>query len=69
LNDKELGMLEYRFVRVAAVHDPRRSATALVEEQVQSLAADGWRLVQVLVEQPAAMANDYVLIMEREKAA
>ncbi len=60
--------MEYQFVRVPAVNDPRQNPSALVEERVQSLASAGWQLVQVLVEQPAAMVNEYVVIMARETA-
>jgi hypothetical protein len=62
-------MYEYKFVRVPVKYlrdgmDPQTYQTAVEEH-----ARDGWRLVQVLVENPAAIPTEYVLILERPRAA
>lgn len=51
------GVFEYDFVR--------RPARNGYQELVHERAHEGWRLVQVLVEQPAVIVADYVLIFER----
>ncbi|MER3482228.1 MAG: DUF4177 domain-containing protein [Meiothermus sp.] len=62
-------MYEYKFVRVPVkftrsnVLDPATYTEAVTEH-----AAQGWRLVQILVENPAASVSEYVLIFERQKA-
>lgn len=55
---------DYRFERV----DVRKGAKAY-EDQVHAAADEGWRLVQMLVEQPAAIASAYVLIIERTRTS
>jgi hypothetical protein len=55
----------YCFERVPAIRNPRRNLSALGEARVHSLAAEDWRQVQIFVEQPAAIASEYVLVMER----
>ncbi len=61
-------MYTYRFLR----HEVRRCGRA-VDESYQQVVAEqaraGWRLVQVLVEEPAAMVTSYVLVLERPAAA
>lgn len=57
-------MLEYRFEEVDARRDPR-----LYREVASERALEGWRLVQVLVETPAAMPAAYVLVLERPARA
>ena len=59
-------IMQYKFVRVPVVHQPGGPATALLEQKVHELAREGWRLVQVLVEIPAAVPTEYVVIVERE---
>jgi hypothetical protein len=58
--------MKYQFFRVAVIHKPRDSPTRLLEQKIHEIAADGWRLVQVLVEVPAAVPYEYVIIAERE---
>jgi hypothetical protein len=53
---------EYRFEDV----DVRQDSKAY-RHAVETFAADGWRLVQVLVEMPAAVPASIVVILEREK--
>lgn len=62
-------MPQYEFVRHDVVWkgasvDPR-SYQAVVHQR----AKEGWRLVQILVENPAASVSHYVLIFERLAAA
>lgn len=58
-------MLEYEFVR----HDVAWRRGVVDAEAYQSVvherAANGWRLVQILVENPAASVGQYVMIFER----
>jgi hypothetical protein len=53
---------EYRFEDV----DVRQDSKAY-QHTVETLAAEGWRLVQVHVEMPAAVPASVVLILERER--
>jgi hypothetical protein len=53
---------EYRFEDV----DVRQDSKAY-QHAVATFAADGWRLVQVHVEMPAAVPASIVVILEREK--
>lgn len=62
-------MLKYHFARVPVVRGSTRSPTELVEQKVHEFAAEGWRLVQVLVEVPATMPEEYLLILERSSEA
>lgn len=52
---------EYKFEAVDI-----RKAPQAYQDRTRELAADGWRLVQVLVELPAAVPSEFVLILERE---
>ena len=61
--------MKYQFFRVPVVHNPKEKPSKLVEQKVQELAAEGWRLVQVLVEMPAMVPNEYVIIAERSADA
>lgn len=54
---------EYRFEDVDVRQNPRA-----FQHAVASFAADGWRLVQVHVEIPAAVPASVILILEREAA-
>lgn len=53
-------MFEYRFHRVplGRKHEPYPDAVARA-------AREGWRLVQILIEVPAAVPSEYVLVLER----
>lgn len=53
-------MFEYDFVT-----QPTTWGMSEYHEVVHERSRQGWRLVQVLVEQPAAIASEYVLIFER----
>jgi hypothetical protein len=53
---------EYRFEDV----DVRQDSKAY-QHAVEAFAADGWRLVQVHVEMPAAVPACVVLILERKR--
>lgn len=57
--------MKYRFERVPATHTPNAHPGDLIEPRIHSLAAEGWRLVQVLVENPASVPSDYLLILEK----
>ena len=58
-------MYEYKFVKVAAAFSGSRVDAAGYEKTVAEYAADGWRLVQIFVANPAAIPSDYQLILER----
>lgn len=51
---------EYRFEAVDVRQDARKYQRVAADR-----ADDGWRLVQVLVEVPAAVPSEYVLVLER----
>lgn len=53
-------MLEYDFVPVDVRRD-RTAYRAVVAEKARA----GWRLVQVLIEVPAAVPTEVVLVLER----
>lgn len=61
-------MYEYAFIRTpikfgkAGKIDPS-SHQSVIEEH----ASQGWRLVQILIENPAAIPGEYVIIFERIK--
>ncbi len=58
-------VFEYQFVR----HEVRRNRSQIDDQCYQQVIAEqaslGWRLVQILVEEPAAVVSTYVLIFER----
>lgn len=54
---------EYEFLPVDVRRDPTAYRAVAAER-----AAQGWRLVQVLVEVPAAVPAEVVLILERPAA-
>jgi Domain of unknown function (DUF4177) len=51
---------EYRFDSV-----PYKYGSTDYQQAIVDAAADGWRLVQVLVEIPASIPGAHVLILER----
>lgn len=57
-------MYEYRFERVDGNRDAQAYQLRIVE-----LAAEGWRLVQVLHETPAFASREVVLVVERDVPA
>ena len=60
-------MYQYDFVRLPESGQRRAGNDRLTNypDLVHERARQGWRLVQVLVEQPAIAASDRVLIFER----
>ena len=36
------------------------------QDAVQAAAAEGWRLLQIFIEQPAVVATSYILVLERD---
>ncbi|MGN6153272.1 MAG: DUF4177 domain-containing protein [Lysobacteraceae bacterium] len=58
-------MQTYRFLRSPVTHRAGRIDPTGYEQLVHDQAADGWELVQIFVEQPAATAGEYVLIFRR----
>ena len=61
-------MYEYKFVRCEAGYE-QRQPVATYEPLVVEQARQGWRLVQVVILQPAAIASHYELIFERPAPA
>ncbi|AKG19993.1 DUF4177 domain-containing protein [Calothrix sp. 336/3] len=62
-------MQEYKFVRVPLNYDQKSTLTSHLEISVNEHAQEGWRLVQILVENPAAVPFEYVVIFERPRGA
>ncbi|WP_425147688.1 DUF4177 domain-containing protein [Deinococcus sp.] len=60
-------MYEYRFVRVPVMYKSVQIDAGGYQEAVRQHAERGWRLVQVLVENPAAIPTEHVLIFERPR--
>lgn len=58
-------MFTYEFQRVTANHAPGAKTPPAYEAAIHARAAEGWELVQVLVENPAAIPGEYVLIFRR----
>lgn len=58
--------MEYHFVRVPVDHRSGAVPSAALQRTVHALAAEGWRLVQVMVEVPAVMPMEYLVIAERD---
>ncbi len=58
-------MSVYRFLRSPVVYRAGRIESAGYEQAIHDLAAEGWELVQIFVEQPAATVSEYVLIFRR----
>jgi hypothetical protein len=61
--------MKYEFVRVAVAHGSKSKPTDLVEQRIHELASKGWRLVQILVEIPASVPVEYVIVVERNSEA
>jgi hypothetical protein len=53
---------EYRFEEVDVRSDPKA-----YQQTIATHAAEGWRLVQVHVEMPAAVPASVVVILERQQ--
>ncbi|GGQ94241.1 DUF4177 domain-containing protein [Deinococcus ruber] len=58
-------MYDYQFVRVPITYRSGQIESASYQEVTAQHAREGWRLVQILIENPAAVAAEYVLIFER----
>ena len=62
-------MFEYKFVECKAQFKGGAASPEPVREVVEQHAREGWRLVQVLVLNPAAVASRYEVIFERLRSA
>lgn len=64
-------MFEYAFVTVPVNYGSKASPSQSGSYQavIVDHARQGWRLVQVLVENPAAVPTEYTLIFERSDAS
>ena len=51
---------EYRFERIET-----SLGSVGYQDAVQTAAREGWRLIQLFIEQPAIVATSYVLVLER----
>jgi Domain of unknown function (DUF4177) len=61
-------MYEYKFVH-HAVSYAKGQMRPSYETVVHAHAAEGWRLVQIFIAQPASMTSAVELIFERERAS
>ncbi|MBF6595010.1 MAG: DUF4177 domain-containing protein [Thermaceae bacterium] len=62
-------MYNYKFVRVAVNYLRDGIDAHTYQAVVEEHAREGWRLVQIFVENPAAIPSEYVVILERPRAA
>lgn len=62
-------MFEYEFVPCRSRFEGASMSVAPVREMVEAKACEGWRLVQVLVLNPAAIPSQYELIFERPRTS
>lgn len=63
-------MLEYQFKRVPFNHEKRTlqgTETPAYQDEIRRQAELGWRFVQIVIENTAAVPNEFVLIFERQK--
>jgi hypothetical protein len=61
-------MYEYTFVRCPVTFLKAGKINEVsYREVIKEHAAQGWRLVQMLVENPAAVPSEYMVIFERNK--
>ena len=61
---------EYTFVNCALRFERNEKIEAAsYQSEVRRHAAQGWRLVQILVELPAAVPASYILVLERPATA
>ncbi len=58
-------MEQIQFVRVKVRYVGGRIDPACYEDAVRAHATQGWRLVQIFIENPAAVADEYVLVMAK----
>jgi hypothetical protein len=56
---------QYEFHRITVAYKSGNIDPALYEQAICERAAEGWELVQIFVENPAAIAGEYVLIFKR----
>jgi hypothetical protein len=59
-------MYEYAFIRCPIKYKAGKIDATIYQSVIEEHAAQGWRLVQILVENPAAPV-DYVVIFEQNK--
>lgn len=62
-------MFEYKFAKASIAFSRGIIQLTACERVVAEHAAQGWRLVQILVAVPASMPTEYDLIFERPKSA
>ena len=60
-------MYDYVFVRVPVTYRGGQIEAASYQAAIRQQAEEGWRLVQVMVENPAAVPTEYILIFERPR--
>ncbi len=58
-------MNRYHFMRVAVKYSGGSIDASSYEDAIHAQAAEGWDLVQMFVENPAAVAAEYVLIFKQ----
>lgn len=62
-------MTNFKFLRVKVTYNGGTVDSSAYEKVVLEHAAQGWDLVQIFVENPAACANEHVLIFKQPVAA
>jgi Domain of unknown function (DUF4177) len=61
-------MFEYKFVRSAVIFGKAlRVDPKCYQPVIEEHSAQGWRLVQVFLENPTLIPSEYVIIFERSK--
>ncbi len=61
-------MNRYHFIRVAVKYSGVSVDASSYQDAIHAQAAEGWDLVQIFVENPAAAASEYVLIFKQAQA-
>nr|WP_290225514.1 DUF4177 domain-containing protein [Trichocoleus desertorum] len=65
---KDVNMFEYKFVKAPVAYgNSNEIEVTACENVVAEHASQGWRLVQILVANPAVIPSEYVLIFEHQK--
>jgi hypothetical protein len=60
-------MFEYKFVRCNVVFGKGGKVDPVnYETKIREYASQGWRLVQILVENPPVIPSEYIIIFERD---
>jgi len=58
-------MYEYKFVRVSAKNKKGLVDITHCEAEIATQAKQGWRLVQILVENPPIIPDEYMIVLEK----